>query len=60
VETRVQIPLGLQAKGQVRRLMRSERSLNSVVRPAFVPRTTATRHGRTCPRVGCPQFNTLP
>jgi hypothetical protein len=52
VETRVQIPLGLPGKAQVRPPVESESRVSWAGRPAFVPRTTATCHGRTCPRVG--------
>jgi hypothetical protein len=47
VEARVRTPLGLQAKAQVRRLFAFERRVSRDVRPAFVPRTTSTRHGST-------------
>ena len=43
VETRVRTPLGLQAKAQVRGHLQPERRITCAVRPAFVPRTTATR-----------------
>ena len=45
VETRVRTPLGLQTKAQVRRPAESEWRVSRAVRPAFVPRTTVTRHG---------------
>lgn len=37
--------LGLLAKAQVRPPVQSERRVSPAVRPAFVPRTNATRHG---------------
>jgi hypothetical protein len=49
VETRVRTPLGLQATAQVRGSVESERPFSRAVRPAFVPRTTATRHGLALP-----------
>src|SRR5215211_2225445 len=58
VETRVRTPLGLQAKVQVKGHVQVEHRVSWAVRPAFVPRTTTTRHDRTCRegrpgRVGC-------
>jgi hypothetical protein len=58
VETRVRTPLGLQAKVQVRGHVQVEQRVSWAVRSAFVPRTTTTRHDRTCRdgrpgRVGC-------
>jgi hypothetical protein len=44
--------LGLPGKAQVRPPVESESRVSWAGRPAFVPRTTATCHGRTCPRVG--------
>ena len=45
VDTRVRTPLGLQAKAQVKPPVQSERRVSLAVRPGFVPRTNATRHG---------------